>query len=82
MGPRTLKIDGNAISSSSSHRRFLTSTHMTSARTWHICKGCHVGYRDWKSRKHEEQWQSTSGQRKAQGFLEIPLQKKLGNYST
>jgi hypothetical protein len=32
--------------------------------------------RDWASRKHEEHWQSTCGQKQAKGFLKKnPLQK-------
>jgi hypothetical protein len=32
--------------------------------------------RDWTRRKHEEQWQSTRGQRQAKGFLKRPSAKK------
>ena len=34
--------------------------------------------RDWKSRKHEEHWQSTCGQRQAKGFFNIPSAERAG----
>jgi hypothetical protein len=34
--------------------------------------------RDWISRKHEEHWQSTCGQRHATGFLKKPSVKRDG----
>jgi hypothetical protein len=40
------------------------------------------GIRDWRSRQHEEHWQSIHGQSQANSFLKKTLQNKLGNCST
>jgi len=37
--------------------------------------------RDWMNRKHEKQWQSICGQRKAEGFLKKLSAKKAENCS-